>query len=246
MTAAVSMVVFTLLVPAGPAEAMSGEAVSGAGTFTANSLCPSGREFTIDAVGSGDADAATGSFSYSCGSTGQLASGTIDCLRVVTQPGRNNVVSHYATMGGVVTTASATPFTGLPAGTAVTVTVYDENSSVFTVPQFGVTPAATRCSSNDGGQAQTIATGDVDIVITQDVDGDGVVDGRDNCPEDANTRQLDPDGDGLGEPCDNCPDVANGGQADTDGDGVGNACDSTPTGDTDADGVDNAVDNCPA
>jgi hypothetical protein len=47
-----------------------------------------------------------------------------------------------------------------------------------------------------------------------DLDGDGVIDGRDNCPETANRSQADEDGDGRGDRCDSCvhvPDSGNGG-----------------------------------
>ncbi|WP_394833953.1 amidohydrolase family protein [Pendulispora rubella] len=37
-----------------------------------------------------------------------------------------------------------------------------------------------------------------------DTDGDGVVNGKDNCPEQANTDQADGDGDGWGDACDKC------------------------------------------
>src|SRR6185295_19613546 len=107
--------------------------------------------------------------------------------------------------------------------------------------------------------------GDTDLFITRislaDTDGDGILDGADNCPASPNANQLDSDGDGLGNACDvdqdndgvangtdNCPLVANGTQADGDGDGIGDACDSNltdgPTGDVDGDGVRNNVDNC--
>ncbi len=42
-----------------------------------------------------------------------------------------------------------------------------------------------------------------------DADADGVEDGVDNCPADANPGQADTDGDGLGNVCDNCPANAN-------------------------------------
>ena len=87
-----------------------------------------------------------------------------------------------------------------------------------------------------------------------DLDGDGVLDGVDNCPLTPNTDQANNDGDALGDACDpdddndgvldgpdNCPLVANSDQTDTDGDGQGDACDS----DDDNDGVPDTTDNCP-
>ena len=56
-----------------------------------------------------------------------------------------------------------------------------------------------------------------------DVDGDGIIDVNDNCPEDINPDQADADADGTGDACDVC--------TDTDGDGYGdpnypqNTCD---------------------
>ncbi len=92
--------------------------------------------------------------------------------------------------------------------------------------------------------------------LIADTDGDGVVDGTDNCPTITNADQLDTDNDGVGNACDtdddgdgiddgtdNCPLAANPSQADTDGDGVGDACDTNT--DTDSDGIDDGADNCP-
>ena len=72
-----------------------------------------------------------------------------------------------------------------------------------------------------------------------DGDIDGVSDGEDNCPSDANTDQLDTnddlegnacdiddDGDGWADVDDNCSLVANPQQKDADGDGVGDPCDN--------------------
>ena len=74
-----------------------------------------------------------------------------------------------------------------------------------------------------------------------DIDGDGVPNGSDNCPDDFNPGQEDnvhpgdggdacedPDGDGVVDADDNCPDTANQDQADTDSDGLGDACDPCP------------------
>jgi len=84
-----------------------------------------------------------------------------------------------------------------------------------------------------------------------DTDGDGLIDGCDNCPNVANPDQQDDDGDGIGNACDNCLNLPNADQADNDGDGVGNACDNCPNHpnasqtDSDGDGKGDACDNCP-
>ena len=69
-----------------------------------------------------------------------------------------------------------------------------------------------------------------------DVDGDGVLNAADNCPERYNVDQHDEDSDGVGDVCDNCPTIANPNQSDVSEtnvpfqlpDGVGDACDLRP------------------
>jgi Ca2+-binding RTX toxin-like protein len=75
-----------------------------------------------------------------------------------------------------------------------------------------------------------------------DADGDGVTDGVDNCPSQANADQADADHDGIGDACltpdldgdgvedkaDNCPEAVNPEQTDTNADGVGDACAALP------------------
>ena len=76
-----------------------------------------------------------------------------------------------------------------------------------------------------------------------DSDGDGIVNGSDNCPTVFNPDQKDTDGDHIGDACDsdddndgipdtrdNCPLVSNPNQADSDHDGIGDACDSNSGG----------------
>src|ERR1043166_160076 len=74
-----------------------------------------------------------------------------------------------------------------------------------------------------------------------DIDGDGVADDADNCPNTANASQEDADSDGVGDACDNCSMVANPDQTNTDGGLKGDACDPYDDNDGDLD----AADNCP-
>jgi hypothetical protein len=91
----------------------------------------------------------------------------------------------------------------------------------------------------------------------EDTDGDGVLDGVDNCPAIANPGQEDVNDDGIGDVCqpddgdgdgwpdaeDNCPAIANPGQQDVNSDGIGDVCQPN---DGDADGWPDGEDNCPA
>jgi OOP family OmpA-OmpF porin len=75
-----------------------------------------------------------------------------------------------------------------------------------------------------------------------DGDGDGIQDGSDNCPDDANSEQEDADSDGAGDACDDCPSTIlgievddSGCPLDEDGDGVYDGlgmdkCPGTPAG----------------
>jgi arabinoxylan arabinofuranohydrolase len=74
-----------------------------------------------------------------------------------------------------------------------------------------------------------------------DIDGDGIPNDQDNCPNISNPNQADMDNDGIGDACDpdidgdgipndqdNCPNIANPDQSDRDGDGLGDVCDPNP------------------
>jgi len=65
----------------------------------------------------------------------------------------------------------------------------------------------------------------VEVVVTDDTDGDGVLNDDDNCPEDANASQTDTDDDGIGDVCDRSDDrpveeIVPGPGTDTDSDGL--------------------------
>ena len=122
-------------------------------------------------------------------------------------------------------------------------------------------PAPEACNSEDddcnGQTDEGFPNQDKDELadcVDPDLDGDGTLNGEDNCPEFPNPDQantdgdeqgdlcdLDDDGDGVFDAKDNCPLVVNADQADADDNGVGDACD----GDGDGDGVGNDLDNCP-
>ena len=80
--------------------------------------------------------------------------------------------------------------------------------------------------------------------IAADLDGDGVLNGDDNCPLTINADQQNSDGQSWGDACDadsdgvhdsadNCPNTANPEQLDSDNDGTGDACTGTTAGDGD-------------
>lgn len=93
------------------------------------------------------------------------------------------------------------------------------------------------------------------LVDAADSDADGLGDGCDNCPTDANPGQEDLDGDESGDACDNCPVLSNPDQANSDLDSFGNVCDNCPAQSNEdqadsedggaGDGVGDACDNCP-
>jgi len=138
---------------------------------------------------------------------------------------------------------------------AVDVTPIDAGfSMIWPGPYF----AGACDSSQPGGYQVTLTTGSrsatTSFRVFGDRDGDGVLDGYDNCPIEPNSDQHDADDDGRGDACDtdrdndavvdegdNCPDDRNTSQDDLDVDGLGDVCDP----DIEDDGVLNAADNCP-
>jgi subtilisin-like proprotein convertase family protein len=101
-----------------------------------------------------------------------------------------------------------------------------------------------------GGDTGSLVSWSLQMTL-RDTDGDGIIDGSDNCNAVANPTQSDVDGDGAGDACDKCPTVPDANQADTDADGVGDACDNcrlaanATQADRDDDGRGDVCDNCP-
>lgn len=142
-----------------------------------------------------------------------------------------------------------------------------ENKVLWRSPAVGAYAAYYNnlIAADRGQRALLIAGTGTGVVAYQgygtsnpDVDGDGVPNHLDNCPEVANADQADRDGDHVGDACngandrdgdewadrlDNCPAVANPSQADTDHDSVGDACNDAQ--DRDGDEWADALDNCP-
>ncbi len=116
----------------------------------------------------------------------------------------------------------------------VTYRIYlDPVTTVSTYPRYG---------QNLSGSARSLPEGVAypnQLNLQRDTDSDGIANVRDNCPEVANTDQVDRDQNGTGDLCedhdldgvltyvDNCPTSANADQYDIDHDGVGDVCDTS-------------------
>jgi hypothetical protein len=97
------------------------------------------------------------------------------------------------------------------------------------VPPQGGDDGVDAGDAGDAGDRPDAGDGDrPDATSTTDRDGDGVLDGVDNCKDVANADQRDHELDGRGDACDTCPHLIDPIVADADGDGVGDACDPRP------------------
>ncbi len=104
---------------------------------------------------------------------------------------------------------------------------YNKRDNILAIPSFG------------GNK--------VDFLSFNDVDEDGILDYKDNCPNNSNSGQEDSDGDGNGDVCDLCPGFND--NENSDNDTVPNDCDVCPGfddfADADEDGTPDGCDNCP-
>ena len=125
--------------------------------------------------------------------------------------------------------------------------VIDDTSNSFPV----ITSEKTVSIAENSTDALTVSS--ILSSTGSDVDGDGIVDSLDNCPNTANSNQRDGDSNGEGDVCEDsdgdgvldykdvCPYIPNPDQKDSDFDGVGDVCD-----DSDGDGIYDPSDNCPS
>jgi hypothetical protein len=130
--------------------------------------------------------------------------------------------------------------------------VYMFNSD-FTNPPTLITTLPTEPSGLDYNKRDKILAipsfydNRIDFLSFKDVDEDGYLDYRDNCPNISNPNQEDSDGDGNGDLCDLCPGYND--NLDDDGDSAPNDCDNCPgyddNADADNDGLADDCDNCP-
>ncbi|MFH2006846.1 MAG: thrombospondin type 3 repeat-containing protein [bacterium] len=118
---------------------------------------------------------------------------------------------------------------------------------VFDTSGFSPPPRPDSSTHDTGVTADAADDGGTE----NDIDGDGVPNLLDNCPDTPNAGQANSDSDAQGDACDNCPGLSNPSQGDQDGDGVGDLCDNCPhvanpgQENSDSDALGDACDNCP-
>ena len=101
----------------------------------------------------------------------------------------------------------------------LTITGVDDNVIGFGTDSNGLTSDQLSQITLDGNEVQINSSGKISVkTSSNDNDGDGIENDKDNCPDVANADQKDTDGDGKGDACDD----------DDDGDGVLDADDKCP------------------
>ena len=144
------------------------------------------------------------------------------------------VIAAFTDVGDVASQINVDPATLTIPGTDILVT--DVESVLVSEKQ------ATGVSTDSGDlEDGTASATPAPAKTSSDIDDDGVADGVDNCPSNANPDQVDFDEDSLGNVCD----------SDDDNDGVDDNQDAFPRDpsedtDGDQDGVGDNGDNCPA
>ena len=165
----------------------------------------------------------------------------------------SNDVLKYATKStGVVVTDEITVQFGQLG--AVTGDVLDDQTIQLTTPTVASPGVVTVSLIDENGDEHTLAPS-FEFIDQNDLDGDGVANADDDCPNDAGTSTQDQvgcpddDGDGYSNPGDAFPNDANE-WMDSDSDGVGDNADAFPndpteTADSDGDGVGDNADAFP-
>ena len=181
----------------------------------------------------------------------QAESGTFSMKYKVT--GGYNSLTKFTISGG----PTGASYTYTPANNS-TISSNGEVSIKIDIPSDAeVKTYSLVIDATDGSNSVSVNTVGIDITVilnnSDDLDGDGIKNDDDNCPNKANADQKDSNGNGIGDVCDdtdgdgifddvdNCINTPNADQKDTNGDGEGDVCDD----DIDGDGILNASDNCP-
>jgi hypothetical protein len=204
------------------------------------------QALTVSSAALSGADVAAFSLTRNTGVS--LARGEQSAVQVIFTPTQRRVYSAILTItsnGGAATSvnlkAEAEVRTEPDAGIGDNPECYRDSCEA---PNESLLTGGGGCGCGSGIPSVWMAYADdgQTLKYTDDADGDGAPDTRDNCPFVANRDQRDGDGDFVGDVCDNCSTLSSGSQRDTDGDGQGDHCD----GDLDGDLVPNAGDNCPS
>jgi streptogramin lyase len=175
---------------------------------------------------------------------GRVAVGTPHTLALaIHNSGSDALLITSLAPSGAFSVAPPAPLTiAVGATTSLQVTFSPDSPTTFS----GSLVVRSNAANTPVATIQLSGTGDLDG------DGDGLLNGADNCPGSSNPSQADGDADGVGDACDRCVSRANPDQSDGDQDGVGDVCDNCPGVanldqlDGDGDGLGDSCDNCPA
>jgi hypothetical protein len=231
---------------------------------------PLGENWLIsDLIGNQNADNVNTPFAVLCRLLSAYKSGSnsavISLYHPTVQPSLSQVLSNPAIAARfdsiVATTVSMEVLFGFASNNGFTAMVNlhmtgDTAFSLFYLEQFNsqwylsVTDDSLALTTNV--MTYVVEHNASELIGSNDIDQDGVLNILDNCPCIGNPTQEDADGDGVGDVCDNCATRSNTSQTDTDGDNVADPCDNCPftsnpfQHDTDNDLFGDSCDNCPA